>query len=315
MPIVLVHLGKIPDILKSNMEYLSANFPNRSKVLISNVACEPWLNKLDFELIDAESLLSEWPTEFTITDRRQFFRNNFWFTTKARLMLLPEFMRKTKIERVLHIENDVWIHPSFPFRLFEDSSKPLAFPSVGDGRGIASTLMINGKAGRELLIRSCLKWPKSTDMEILGKILREEMDVWQLASTNLLKDDKQNEWIFDGAKLGMYLFGSDPRNIKGIIKRFEKSPMGGLERGQHLILNDKELILKTGNADLRIASLHIHSKNTKVFGPEWRAVIKRQLIKQSLSLNYGFSFKASLAAHHELLNRMRRKIRRKSSVY
>jgi hypothetical protein len=309
VPLVLVQLGSIPKYLKSNLRYLDATFPERRKVLISDIESELWLSKLSFDLVNPDSLISEWPQHFMVSDRRQYFRNNFWFSTKARLMLLPKFMKQEGLERILHLENDVWLHPKFPFSFFEHLNYPLAFPRVDNARGIASTLFIQGEEGVEILERACRVWASSSDMQILGNILNSNAKVLELASTNALDKVSPNSWIFDGAKLGMYLFGSDPRNSKGLIKRFSQSLMGDLEIHQKMFLEAGELVLGNRKDKYRIASLHIHSKDKRIFSVNWESTLKSQLRKMHFKVSYGFSWVALLKSISEMTGRVVRKVK------
>jgi hypothetical protein len=309
IPLVLVNLGTIPRYLKSNLLYLKEAFPNRKKILISDRTDEPWLNELGFDLVNSATLIQEWPQHFMVSDRRQFFRDNFWFTSKARLMLLPKFMKNAGLNRILHLENDVWISPKFPFHYFDELDAPLALPKVDNERGIASTLFINGKAGIDLLEKACDTWPNFTDMEILGKILNSELSVFELASTHNIEDAVQGSWLFDGAKLGMFLFGTDPRNSKGVIKRFTRSPLGGLDHDQKIIVYDGQILLQSKDYEFNIVSLHIHSKDRKIFGKQWESVLKKQLWKERLGIKFGFNWRAFWTSIYEVSMRGARKLR------
>lgn len=309
IPLVLVNLGTIPRYLKANLRYLGEAFPNRKKVFISDRTDERWLNKSGFDLVNSATLIQEWPQHFMVSDRRQFFRNNFWFTSKARLMLLPKFMKNANLDRVLHLENDVWISPNFPFYYFDELDAPLALPKVDNERGIASTLFINGKAGMDLLEKACDTWPNFTDMEILGKILNSELSVCELSSTHNIKDAVQSSWLFDGAKLGMFLFGTDPRNSKGIIKRFARSPLGDLDHNHKIIVSDGQILLQSKDVEFNIVSLHIHSKDRKIFGKKWESVLKKQLRKQRLGISFGFNWRAFWTSIYEVVTRGVRKLR------
>jgi hypothetical protein len=309
MPLVLVNLGTIPKYLKANINYIGATFPERRKILIGNIDKTRWLAELNFEYVDANSLITEWPEQFITKGSQRFFRDDFWFTTKARLLLLPKLMRKEGLERVLHLENDVWIHSKFPFAFFEAAQIPIAFPRVDSERGIASTLFINGEEGIRILERACSDWPTLTDMQILGNILNSNPKEIELRSTSNLQSASPGEWLFDGAKLGMYLFGSDPRNNRGIIKRFAYSPMKNLEGGQKIVIESDFLLLQTTQGSNPIASLHIHSKDTSIFQGDWKASVERQLLKAKLRICFGFSWNGFQSSFIEFVGRLVRKLR------
>jgi len=309
IPILLVQIGPIPRYLEKNLKYLATTFPGKRKCLITDQENITWIEKLGIEVFRSEYLIQNWPEEFTITDRRRYFRNNFWFSTKARLLLLPKFMRSEGLDKILHLENDVWIHPHFPFHVFEDLKYDLAFPRVDDRRGIASTVFVNGQGGIQILERACLKWPKFTDMEILGNILASEENVLELASTYGHTDESLDGWIFDGAKLGMFLFGSDAKNSKGIIKRFSRSPMGDLGASERITIERDRLVLGRAKVELMIASLHIHSKNLGMFSNNWQRRLEYQLLRERFNLSYGFDLNAFFDSMAELVQRISRKLR------
>jgi len=309
IPLVLVHIGPIPKYLKSNLKYLKESFPDRRKVLICDRTNDLWLKNIGFELVDSDSLVMDWPQRFMVTDHRQYFRNNFWFTSKARLMLLPKFMKTTGLKHALHLESDVWIHPNFPFHFFDGMKAPLAFPKVDNERGIASTLFINGEEGIDLLEQACDRWSSLTDMEILGNLIISNPRVLELESTNNIERATQNSWLFDGAKLGMYLYGTDPRNSKGIIKRFSRSPLGKLDFGQKVSLSAGQIVMQNRNIELRVASLHIHSKEKAMFGRNWQVVIAKQLKKEQFGASYGFKWAAFWMSISEMFGRGTRKLK------
>jgi hypothetical protein len=309
IPLVLVNIGPIPEYLKSNLKYLEETFCDRRKVLICNTTDDSWLNGLSFDLVNSDSLVMEWPQQFIVSDNRQYFRNNFWFTSKARLLLLTNFMKIAGMKRVLHVENDVWLNPKFPFQYFDELEAPLAFPRVDNERGIASTLFIHGEEGINLLEQACDKWSTSTDMEILGNIMNSDPRVCELSSTRNIGQLARNDWLFDGAKLGMYLFGTDPRNSKGIIKRFRRSPLGELDPCQKIDHLDRQIVLQTKDSEFKIASLHIHSKDKRIFGKNWEKILTKQLRKERLRMSLGFSRKAFWIAILEVFSRGKRKLK------
>jgi hypothetical protein len=310
IPIVLVQLGKLPSHLERNLFYLSRTFPEKNIYLITDSQDTEWISKLNINVVDSNKLIYSWPLDFQVTDRRKYFRNNFWFATKARLRLLPEFMKLYKLEKIIHFESDVWVNPKFPFSFFENLQSALAFPVVDEKRGVASVLYINSKQGIRILERACSDWPELTDMEILGKIMVSEESVHLLPSADGGERLPENGWIFDGAKLGMYLFGSDPRNSRGVLRRFDRSPMGTLQKGEKILLDSNDLVLATLTSKALIANLHIHSKNSNIFGIKWQKVLKKQLLKERLKLNFGFEASAFATSLVELAHAVIRKLSR-----
>jgi hypothetical protein len=284
----VVHLGKVPIHVRKNVEYLAQYFSQRFLFVITDQEDCSWLSGKGITVVRVNELIENWPTEFEINDKRQYFRENFWFSSKARLLLLPKLMEKYDLEKLLHIESDVWIHPDFPIDYFCGVQEPLAFSRIDHHRGIASILFINGEQGCKLLNLSCLEWPRLTDMEILGKMLESKMNILELTTYEYEKDTG-GSWIFDGAKMGMYLFGSDPRNSWGLIRRFRKSPMGGLLDGDSIEFNCGYLMIRSAIRQKRIANLHLHSKNHSMYSEKWDLILIDQLNKERKGYVYGFS--------------------------
>lgn len=291
-PVVFVHLGATPKFLYKNLEYFAEHFQTRSKVIITDNEELMDFARLGYSIIKVQDLEIEWPKDFEIMGNKSEFRNNFWFSTKARLVILPKFMNVYKLQKLMHVESDVWLHPNFPFEKFWNIDAALAYPRVDKVRGIASVLLINGERGRDLLSSACAIWPHNTDMEILGRLLETSEDVFELPSTFVVEKNEFDDWIFDGAKLGMYLFGSDPRNNAGVIKRFRKSPLGSLPAYQEIALENDQVVLKEDSDLRKVANLHLHSKNRKMFSDTWQTILKRQIRKKVLRLDYGFDIYA-----------------------
>lgn len=271
-------------------------------------------SKNTYETVKIEDLNISWPTAFEITDRRINFRDNFWFATKARLFLIPKLMEYFKLEKVLHIENDVWIHPEFPFQLLNNLRHSLAYPRVDEFRGVASILLINGESGGKLLTDACIRWPDMTDMQILGQLWVNQQDVYALPSTFGNGNNVLDNWIFDGAKIGMYLFGSDPKNTLGVIKRFKKSPMGDLDSPLGIQSYKETVWLINQGTFKRVANLHLHSKTVGMYSKNWLLILNRQLTKNRMNLSYSFSPHAFLFSIYELTYRILRKINAKGKI-
>jgi hypothetical protein len=304
VPIVLVHIGKIPKHLQANIDYIIETFESKQLYLIGDVVLQHTVPNSRFHFVHVNELIQEWPKEFSIEDRRKFFRDNFWFTSKARLILIPKFMSKFGIGRVVHVESDVWLHPQFPFGSLEELETPLAFPRVDEKRGIASVMLINGDLGAQLLEDACHTWPSNSDMEILGNLLNYEPKVFELPS--FLEVDQFSslgDWVFDGAALGMYLFGADPRNSYGLVRRFSKSPMSSTLKLGSISLEEGLLTLKNDCLSRRISCLHIHAKNSRVFASNWSEVLSKQLVKEKRNWYYGFNFYAFYFSLKETMRR------------
>lgn len=67
--------------------------------------------------------------------------------------------------------------------------------------------------------------------------------------------------------------------------------------------------MQNRNVELRLASLHIHSKDKAVFGRKWQVEIEKQLRKEKFGVSYGFSWAAFWISISEMFGRGTRKLK------
>jgi hypothetical protein len=90
--------------------------------------------------------------------------------------------------------------------------------------------------------------------------------------------------VFDAISIGQYFFGIDPRNYKGRKKLFREDLDHWVKPSQYEFkwINDS-LIENNGGLQYQVYSLHIHSKDAKVFSLRSLKIEFRKRIKQSQS--------------------------------
>ena len=234
--IVFVHLNsQIPRYLHLNLAGMAKLFPaqkiilvhNQNKINLSIPGVIPFKFEKSQIFLDIEESLSH-PKDF---------RNNFWFTAIGRFEALHQYM-KFSGEKIVHIESDVILARDFPFKQFDDLQFDIAFPLVAKNRGVASTLFIrNVESASELVnfsLAACQSQPKISDMEILSKLVSHKdlkilmLPITQAAETsfhetNCYPDLKSLDYglkkfggIFDGNDIGVFLYGTNPRNSRGV---------------------------------------------------------------------------------------------------
>lgn len=286
--IVFVHLNsQIPRYLFLNLRGLIKLFPTQKIVLIHNqekIRHEiPGVILYKFEsskrFLEIEDSLAHPKT----------FRNNFWFTAIGRFEALHQYMRNSN-EKIIHIESDVILAKDFPLDQFKDIEFDIAFPLVAENRGVASTLFIrNTETARKLVdftLESCKIQPDISDMEILSKLVNHrDMKVLLLPIAEASEDSfhKSNMYpdlvslefgikrfggVFDGNDIGVYLYGTNPRNRRG------KSTVGEEVVGNFSSIrqwrfgfNTKRnfIDLVTGSTALPIFSIHATCKKLSLF--------------------------------------------------
>jgi hypothetical protein len=231
--IAFVHLNSaIPLYLKMNIQTTIKKFPDSRVVLIHNLDSQIRINSkvetFRYEPSDSSKEI------LSYLSHPRGFRNNFWFSAIQRFDALRQYLEQHS-EPVLHIESDVILSRDFPLSNFQFIKGQIAFPLVAINRGVASSLYLSDLTTAERLVELSLELSKInssiTDMEILARhsLLYPEHTL-QLGfgpnSTEAYDEEfalescdssfKNFKGVFDGNDIGVYLFGSDPRNSRGI---------------------------------------------------------------------------------------------------
>lgn len=305
MIILFCHFkSPIPKHLKLNIKRTIELFPNLEVHLLTDLPYQSInIKKLS---IDHYKPNDDWYELETLLTHPKEFRNNFWFTSLSRFIAISDFFDQCKSD-VLHLESDVIISKDFPFETIKNCDSSFCFPIVNDALGIASTLYIKNANAAKYLARLVMKTARTcrhtTDMHIL-RILSLDASISYLqfpTSPSIVYDKnrvgsdfiKSNELgveyfggLFDGFDLGRFLFGVDPRNGRGFskIREFDDSVYLDV-RKLKIIFDEKRefpsvLDMKSKNT-LPIFSLHIHSKNKRLFTSKSKNYINRAVANKS----------------------------------
>jgi len=290
LKIVFVHFGKqTPKHLNLNIERCINLFPDISIVLVTNRECAvPTIKGLGITFYDFGS---EWQSLEQNLSHPKDFRENFWLVSVARFLALENYLANCSGE-IIHVESDVILAPDFPFAKFSALDKTIAFPVVSQSQGIASTLYIRNHETAKLLssftLEMSCKDSKTTDMFILRKFYESHSNITQVIPTapagrthyRDFTDEKLLSEMdaavallggcFDGADIGYFLFGVDPRNDKGRKYIRRSLPKNYLVVPKVDIAFSKERnFLNIGAEEFMqhvpLYSLHIHSKNPALF--------------------------------------------------
>lgn len=314
IPIVIVYLNSnLPRYAQKNLNYLSRVFPSHEIFLASNRFENQrytrklknvkfhYLNDFSHELRKLQEI-SSLPIEF---------RNGFWITTTARFKAIEMLMKNELLGRVLHIEADVLLFKNFPFDLSVFQQKSLSYPYVSENSAAASIFYIGDleelESFNEFTLELVKDNPSISDMGILARYGNlEGSRVIKLFSGFGKSNSYCGKYLFDAATLGMYLTGQDPRNFKGLIKRY-------LDTDDHSVKpsiakinysTTDEVFIEILNESYIISNLHIHSKQAKFFSVRRSEKSIRKAIngigrKQKVS----FSFKIWLLMSVKYLER------------
>jgi hypothetical protein len=303
MDLVFIHLNsKIPDYLRLNIARTSRLFPRKvCSLLLDQTVVSEGEQKIPANII-LVSPDEQWTAVANRLSHPKDFRSNFWFSSLYRLIILAKYAITTD-KPILHIESDVILSPNFPFSQMERIREKLAFPVFNESMGIASTILVNGASGGKLLLDNCMnevdKSRLTTDMHILGNILdKYPNDVFPLPSSHpeLERDihGQSNKFaashrhiesfkgIFDGLEFGQFIFGEDPRNHRGILKLRYPNLYGFLDvRKLRISANFNDELpnfLASNGKKYHIYSLHVHSKNRKLFKQPFAKYSKKFIV-------------------------------------
>ena len=307
---VFIHLGKSP------AKHLWLNL-GRHKRLFPEI--ETYL------IIDEERHIRNIPKDIKIIQferKNQFlqqeimgghdhkFRRGFWRFSLERLFALAEFHETIPNKGMLHIESDVLLMPNFPWHEVDSVNKSL-WNNYNEERDVAALLYYpNFKIHSEIIIivqDLLTKNPLHTDMTVLAEVrkmstvpnsffpsvARDVPDLKNLsnkAGSLFLEKIGDSSFfetgIFDGAPIGMWLLGHDPRNNYGANIVHDLSP---IVSGDSIIDPSRVDYEMDYHGNIIIASrltqkkttlwcLHVHTKSLKLFSPTWECEL-RQYVK------------------------------------
>lgn len=300
--IVFVHLNSpVPRYLQFNMISTIKKFPDAKVVLIHN---DKKINQIHSNLWKFEyqpGAISR-SIENSLNHPKDF-RNNFWFSAIQRFDALRLYLEISN-EPILHLESDVIISRDFPLDKFIMSKMKIAFPVVAKNRGVASSVFIRDLETAEKLIRfadeaSSIK-SNTTDMEILAEFFEKNQDkavMLAFGPNSASAYDKSFilervlpafeifNGIFDGNDIGVYLFGTDPRNTRGVSSLGTSIPgnYAQVNKWDFKFDNLRQFInLEFDDTVIPIYSVHATSKQlTLFFHYTQNYVIRRYLQKKN----------------------------------
>jgi hypothetical protein len=293
MELVLVYLGPhIPLYLEKNLQLLSVNFPLNPLVLLSDHQNE--IERLKNRLPQVKFVLVSnpevsWQETLSVSKFPQEFRDNFWGKTLARFYSIYEYMSLRPTQEILHIEADVWLSPNFPLHKFTGLPKLLAYPLTNHDQGVASTIYFQNFEAANLLKRfsemAMSVDQTTTDVSVLGALHKLHSDEVLILPTAPKSDFSFHHFVdfdtkkkmsaefnrfggvFDASTWGQFITGEDPRNNVGVKLLYHHQlhhsicPMDF----KYTYSSNRELVATQKDFWFEIFSLHIHSKNEKIF--------------------------------------------------
>jgi hypothetical protein len=293
--LVYVHIGDaFPEyLIDSLFQTLLINGSEIDIYIIVNdakiQAYQNLINEIDFDtyalsinriqIISIESLSVE---DYSIPSDLVTFRNGFWLHTTKRFFI-KAFMSKYKKSLVFHIENDVMMYKSFNTIYTTQCAQGNDIWVVKDSphRVIPSIMFFPNLSSITALTEYIKTVNKregfKNDMDILGSY----DNVYTLPTF----PGNGNTMIFDGAAIGQFLGGIDPRNVGKTssaedslsvykkTRRFENETSEFKANLYKYIVkkvhtgksNVNVFVLKDNTGFTSIANIHVHSKRLQMF--------------------------------------------------
>jgi hypothetical protein len=296
MKIVFVHLGKAPaEHLWVNIGTLVEKFVNIEIVLVSDLERSEMIShpRIEFFKYIRSDVNRE---QFSRLNFDFKFRSGFWQYTLERILALDQDHQSFPQKKIMHLESDVLILDDFPFHIFEKQTK-MSWLSVDENRDVATLIYLPHAQATKTLSEALLAQlsldPTLTDMQFLKNFrLKNPTEVLLAPSlslemaTRLISDAEMDPKIgfelssaskifggvFDPAAIGMWFTGSDPRNYYGSRKVFDTREIldGGtfINPGifKYRFSDTEGLLVSIDNVESRVWSLHVHSKDMRLFG-------------------------------------------------
>jgi hypothetical protein len=319
---LFVHLGEeVPKHLISNLGIVQANFPQQKIHLIVNTPPSDKvldLPRVEVHVLEVSDEINSILNELA-PDKK--FREGFWRLTLERLLILEKFHKSMPDTKFLHIESDIFLFPNFPFDKF-DSLKKISWIKVSSTRDVAAIVYLPNSMETTTFIKRMVNVLISRgwldDMEMLSTLMNEfgteyeylpslnpsQMEL-KSSSHSSKKTNRQLtsnfelfDGIFDGAQLGIWLTGWDPRNSYGFTRVRDESHISDASgflnpKNVTFLLDDSNCLhYFSEGRGTNVYMLHIHSKSLKFFSEGWAHQFKRLINKNFESTKVvDFNFK------------------------
>lgn len=273
MSILLVNLGIYQDYTNYNIENL-IKYDNDIIMIIEKNMEEKVKFREKVKFIYVEDLNTTLFDKKSKHDKK--FRQGFWKNSSKRLFCVYEAMKKFNLNNCYHLENDVLIYGNTKELIIPE--KKLYLVMDHEKRCIPSIIFIPDYTFLNDLISKYNY--RDNDMFNMASFFsrnREKCDTFPIINKNS-KNEKNNIYnknfnhfnmIFDGAAIGQFLGGIDPRNKSGDTKGFiNETTVINYSEYQfqwEIIENKKKLYIIIDQKKIPVFNIHVHCKNLKQF--------------------------------------------------
>ena len=290
LKLIFIYLGgTVPNYVLSNINRTSSLFGLDTYFVVREANLSHFSDRLN-KNIEVRRLQQSDTLLNSKLDHDWSFRNGFWFYTLERLIALKQihewFDEDTAI---LHIEADMLLFHSFPFKL--GLGKKLKWFKHDNRNDVASLVFSPDKAETYWLHDEILKLAKSdpqlTDMSALFKIRQLNPErINTFPDLFEVSKDQESIGIFDGLAIGQWLTGMDPRNTYGFTVLHENSDFTSysgqriselLERATFKMSSEGSVQVAAGGDLTNLHCIHAHVKNHELFELDNQECIQRYL--------------------------------------
>lgn len=277
--LVFVHLNtNFPPHLMANIKRMKSMFPEMEVHLIHNLETSfpddlgIFMHRIETSRYDLDFKNHKWDTKF---------RKGFWQSSLSRILVLEQFHEQFPLDPILHLESDVILMKNFPFQEISKLGETYwnSFGTDSDVGALIYSPTFNATTHLVDALRDAIRAnPYITDMSALNMVRRNDPDKFKVLPTSSSdKSFKNIPFIFDGAIIGMWLFGQDPRNHYGFQPRFLN-----LTESKYFVKKNTislnaigEMFLQEGTQLSTVVSLHLHCKDVRLFESQGELVQKR----------------------------------------
>ena len=295
--VILVNLGVFQNYINDNIENL-LNYDNKVILIIDKNLIKYVKNKEKIKIIISKELDTSYFDRNSKHDRN--FRQGFWKNASKRLFCVYEAMKKFNIKNCFHLENDVLIFGNV--NELNVTNQKVHLVMDHEKRCIPSIVFIPEYNCLDDLIKNYNF--KLDDMKNMAQFYnRNKFNIVTFPIINNNKNYPEtsiyNEHfdtfkiIFDGAAIGQYLGGIDPRNEISKNMVFNKEAINeylntsGIKNNSSKSLgfinettiidyskfkflwksvnNKKKLFIIIDEEEIPVFNIHVHCKNLKQF--------------------------------------------------
>jgi hypothetical protein len=297
LEIVLVHLRtNPPKHLQANLSHLVRSFPDYGVTLVSDLPAKMFgpLTGVTHFSVPSSGAFAEIMEASSLNDH---FRGGFWPLTLARLGGLLDWHRAHPNKSMLHLESDMLLMEYAPIHRIQQLEN-LAWLSCNPDADLAGFIYSPTLGRSESLLREVMHELSAdsevTDMQVLFRIRKRKPNFASIlagipevsrASSGATDHSVNLGGVFDSLAVGMWLAGEDPRNSGGFVRYLRTYPKSYFLFSPSEVrfeIENSRLFGHIGSARQEIFSLHVHSKDIRLFDSQIRsAILGRVVSRQS----------------------------------